>query len=209
MADVEYLLVGMLVAVIVLATLARRVSIPYPIVLVLGGLAIGFIPGAPDVTLNPEVVLVLFLPPLLYSAAFFADLQAMRRAARVITLNAVGLVLFTMCAVALVTHQLVDGMPWSAAFALGAVVSPTDPVAATEIMRRVGVSRRLINVIEGESLVNDATALVAYKLAIGAAIGETFSLAEAGGRFFAAAAGGIAIGLVAGWVIGEIRRRLD
>ncbi len=209
MGDVEYLLAGLLVAIIVLATLARRLRVPYPIVLVLGGLVLGFVPGIPNVELDPDVVLVLFLPPLLYSAAFFADVHAMRRAARVITLNAVGLVLFTMCAVALVAHEMVNGMPWSAAFALGAVVSPTDPLAATEIMRRVGVPRRLVNIAEAESLVNDATALVAYKLAIGAAIGETFSLAEAGGRFVAAAAGGVAIGLAVAWVIAQIRRRLD
>jgi monovalent cation/hydrogen antiporter len=209
MGDVEYLLVGLLVAIIVLSTVARMVGIPYPIVLVVGGLVLGFVPGMPEVELDPDVVLLLFLPPLLYSAAFFADLQAMRRDARSITLNAVGLVLFTMCAVALVAHELVDGMPWAAAFALGAVVSPTDPLAATTIMRRLSVPRRLVNIAEGESLVNDATALVAYKLAIGAAIGETFSLTEAGLRFFAAAAGGIAIGLAAGFVIAEIRKRID
>jgi Na+/H+ antiporter len=209
MGDVEYLLVGLLVAIIVLSTVARVLSIPYPIVLVMGGLVLGFVPGIPRVALDPDVVLVLFLPPLLYSAAFFGDLHAMRRDARPILLRSIGLVLFTMCAVAFVSHELVDGMPWAAAFALGAVVSPTDPLAATQIMRRLDVPRRTVNIAEGESLVNDATALVAYKLAIGAAIGETFSLSEAGFRFAAGAAGGIAIGLAAGFVIAEIRRRID
>lgn len=209
MHNVEYLLVGLLVAIVVLTSLARAASIPYPIVLVVGGLVMGFIPGIPDVQMNPDVVLVLFLPPLLYSAAFFADLQALRYNARPITINAVGLVLFTMCAVAWVAHELVNGMSWSAAFVLGAVVSPTDPLAATTILRRLGAPRRTVNVLEGESLVNDATALVAYKLAIGVVLGETFSLGEAGLRFFGAAAGGVAIGLVAGFVIAEIRKRLD
>ena len=118
MGEVEYLIAGLLVAIIVLSTVARLVGIPYPIVLVVGGLILGFVPGMPEVELEPDVVLLIFLPPLLYSAAFFADLQAMRRDARGITLNAVGLVLFTMCAVALVAHELVDGMPWAAAFAL-------------------------------------------------------------------------------------------
>jgi CPA1 family monovalent cation:H+ antiporter len=209
MGNVEYLLVGLLVAIVVLSTLARLLSIPYPIVLVVGGLVIGFVPGIPKIVLDPDVVLVLFLPPLLYSAAFFGDLRALRRDLRPILISSIGLVLFTMCAVAFVTHELVHGMPWAAAFALGAVVSPTDPLAATQIMRRLDVPRRTVNVAEGESLVNDATALVAYKLAIGAAIGETFSIWEAGFRFVAGAAGGIAIGLVAGFVIAEIRRRID
>jgi monovalent cation/hydrogen antiporter len=209
MGDVEWLLIGLTVAVVALSTAARVVGIPYPIVLVVGGLAIGFIPGMPDIELDPDVVLVLFLPPLLYSAAFFSDLHALRADARSIGLTAVGLVLLTMCAVAVVAHSIVDGLPWAAAFALGAVVSPTDPLAATAIMRRLGAPRRIVNVVEGESLVNDATALVAYKLAIGAAIGETFSLGEAGLRFVGAAAGGVAIGLVVAFVIAEIRRRIE
>jgi Na+/H+ antiporter len=207
--DVEYILVGLLVAIVVLSTLARRLSIPYPIVLVLGGLALGFVPGVPNVQLNPDVVLVLFLPPLLYSAAFFGDLHAMKADLRSISLNAVGLVLVTMCVVAVVAHAVIDGLPWAAAFTLGAVVSPTDPLAATTVMRRLGVPRRIVNVAEGESLVNDATALVAYRLAVAAAVGGSFSLAEAGWKFVAGVAGGIAIGLAVGFVIAEIRRRID
>jgi monovalent cation/hydrogen antiporter len=131
MGEVEYLLVGLLIAIIVLSTIARWMSIPYPIVLVVGGLVLGFVPGMPKVELDPDLVLLLFLPPLLYAAAFFADLRALRSDARPILVSAIGLVLFTMCAVAFVAHELVDGMPWAAAFALGAVVSPTDPLAAT------------------------------------------------------------------------------
>jgi CPA1 family monovalent cation:H+ antiporter len=209
MGDVEYLLVGLLAAVIALSTVARWASIPYPIVLVLGGLVLGFVPGLPKVQLDPDVVLVLFLPPLLYSAAFFGDLQAMRRNTRPILLTSIGLVLFTMGAVAVVAHELVDGLPWAAAFALGAVVSPTDPLAATTIMRRLSVPRRMVNVVEGESLVNDATALVSYKLALGVAAGETFSVLDASWHFVAGALGGIAIGLAVGVVIAEVRRRME
>jgi Na+/H+ antiporter len=167
------------------------------------------VPGVPDVRLQPELVLVVFLPPLLYSGAFFASLRDLRADARVITLNATGLVLATACAVAVVTHALVDDLSWAAAFALGAIVAPTDPVAATTIARRLGVPRRMINNLEGESLINDATALVLYKIAVGTIGGAAFSLLGAGWDFVVATIGGIAIGLVVGKVIAEVRRRLD
>jgi monovalent cation/hydrogen antiporter len=162
----------------------------------------------PDVELEPDLVLLIFLPPLLYSAAFFSDLRSLRADARVISLNAIGLVLMTMSAVAVIAHEVI-GTPWAMAFALGAILSPTDPVAATAILRRVGAPRRLVNVLEGESLVNDATALVSYRVAVAAAVGGTFSVVDAGLEFLGAAAGGIAIGLAVGYVIGEIRRRLS
>ena len=123
-----------------------------------------------------------------------------------ISLNAIGLVLATMVAVAVIAHEAI-GIPWAMAFALGAIVSPTDPV--TSILRRVGAPRRLVNVLEGESLVNDATALVSYKVAVAAAVGGTFSVFDAGLEFVGAAAGGVAIGLAVGYVIAEIRRRLS
>ena len=133
MHEVELVLISLLVAVAGLATAARLANIPYPIVLVVGGLVLGFVPGLPNVELAPELVLVLFLPPLLYSAAFFANLRELRADARSISLLAIGLVLATMCVVAVVAHALVDGLPWAAAFALGAIVAPTDPLAATTI----------------------------------------------------------------------------
>ena len=123
-------------------------------------------------------------------------------------MTSIGLVLVTIGAVAVVGHEVI-GLSWPMAFALGAIVSPTDPVAATAIMRRLGAPRRLVNVIEGESLVNDATALVAYRVAVAAAVGGTFSALDAGLEFVGAAAGGIAIGLAVGFVVAEIRRRLD
>jgi monovalent cation/hydrogen antiporter len=207
--DVELVLISLLVAVAGLAAAARAVDVPYPIVLVVGGLVLGFVPGLPEVELDPELVLVLFLPPLLYSAAFFANLHDLKRDVRSISLLAVGLVLATMCTVAVVAHALVDGMPWGAAFALGAIVAPTDPVAATTVARRLAVPRRVVSVIEGESLVNDGTALVAYRVAVAAAVGGSFSLLDAGLEFVLGASGGVLIGLAVGWVISEIRRRLD
>src|SRR3954452_10473571 len=170
MGQAEILIAGLLVAVAGLSALARVLSVPYPIVLVFGGALFGFIPGMPEVKLNPDVVLVVFLPPLLYGAAFFANLGDIRRMTRSVVLSSVLLVLVTMVAVAVMTHALVDGLSWAAAFTLGAVVSPTDPLAAAAIMRRVGVPRRLVSLVEGEGLFNDATALVAYRIAIAAAV---------------------------------------
>src|SRR5215211_6588771 len=207
MGEAELLIAGLLVAVAGLSALARRMSIPYPIVLVIGGAAFGFVPGLPEVRLDPEVVLVVFLPPLLYGAAFFANLNLIRADLRAVTLNSVGLVLATMCAVAVGAHELIDGLSWPAAFALGAVVSPTDPLAGATIMRRLGLPRRLVSAAEAEGLFNDATALVAYRVAVAAVVSGSFSLAEAGLRFVAGALAGVAIGLVAGWIIAEIRAR--
>jgi Na+/H+ antiporter len=208
MHDVEFVLVSLLVSVAVLGAAARAVNIPYPIVLVIGGLVLGFIPGLPDIELAPELVLVIFLPPLLYSAAFFANLHDLRTNLRPIALQAVVLVLFTMVAVAVVIKALVPDMPWAAAFTLGAIVAPTDPVAATTIMRRMAVPRGIVSVVEGESLINDGTALVAYRTAI-AAVGGTFVAWEAGLDFVVSGVGGVAVGLAAGWVIVQIRRRID
>jgi CPA1 family monovalent cation:H+ antiporter len=206
--DVELILISLLVAVSVLGTASQAIGVPYPIVLVLGGLALGFVPGIPEIELDPDLVLVIFLPPLLYSAAFFASLRDLRTNLRPIALLAIGLVLLTAAAVAVAAHALIDGLPWAAAFALGAIVAPTDPLAATTIARRLNVPRRLVNVIEGESLINDGTALVIYRVAVGA-VGGSFSLLEAGMDFVLGAAGGVAIGLAVAWVITEIRRRID
>ncbi|MEA2353819.1 MAG: monovalent cation/hydrogen antiporter [Thermoleophilaceae bacterium] len=209
MGQAELLIAGILVAVAGLGALARRLSVPYPIVLVIGGALFGFVPGLPAVHLDPHVVLVIFLPPLLYSAAFFANLNDIRSNVRATTIGAVVLVLFTMAAVAVAAHELVDGLPWGAAFALGAVVSPTDPLAAASIMRRLDVPRRMVSSLEGEGLFNDATALVAYKVAVVAVVSGSFSLADAGLRFVAGALGGVAIGLAVGWVIAFVRARTE
>jgi monovalent cation/hydrogen antiporter len=204
----DIVLAGVLVSVAVLNAVASRIGVPYPIVLVLGGLALGFVPGMPHVELDPDLVLLVFLPPLLYVAAFFSEMRALRGYARALSLTSVGLVLLTTVLVAVPGHLVLD-LPWPMAFALGAIVSPTDPVAATAIMRRLGAPRRIVNLVEGESLVNDAAALIAYRVAVVAAVEGTFSLLDASLEFVLAAAGGVALGFAVGYVIGEIRRRLD
>jgi Na+/H+ antiporter len=191
-----------------LNALSNWLRVPYPIPLVLGGLLLGLVPGLPDVQLDPDLVLLVFLPPLLYAAAFFADLHALRADARVISLQAIGLVLATIGVVAVIGHELLD-LTWPMAFALGAIVSPTDPAAATAIMRRVGAPRRLVNILEGESLFNDATALVALKVAVAAAVGEGVSAGHTVVEFFVEAGGGVAIGIAVAFVIGEVRRRVS
>jgi monovalent cation/hydrogen antiporter len=209
MNHIEAVIVSLLVAVAVLSAIATRLGVPYPILLVVGGLGLGFAPGVPDVRLEPDLVLVVFLPPLLYGGAFFANLRELRADLRTITLNSTLLVVATAAAVAVIAHALVAHLPWAVCFALGAIVAPTDPLAATAIARRYDVPRRTINVLEGESLINDASALVLYKIALGAVGGGAFSLLDAGTTFVGAAAGGIAIGLAAALVLREIRRRLD
>src|ERR687897_2841976 len=168
MEHFEIFLAALFVSVVVLNAIARWLSVPYPIPLVLGGLVLGLIPGIPEIELEPDLVLVIFLPPLLYAAAFFSDLRALRSDLRAISVASIGLVLLTTGTVAVIAHEAI-GLSWPLAFALGAIVSPTDPVAATAIMRQLGAPRRLVNFIEGESLVNDATALVAYRVAVAAA----------------------------------------
>src|SRR5215213_8509343 len=206
MGQAELLIAGLLVAVAGLSALARRLSVPYPIVLVIGGVLFGFVPGLPEVKLDPEVVLLVFLPPLLYGSSIFANFNDLRANLRALTLSTVGLVLAAMCAVAWAAHTLIPGLPWEAAFVLGAIISPTDPLAAASIMRRLDAPRRLVSAIEGEGLFNDATALVAYRVAVAAVVAGSFSLADAGLRFVLGASGGVAIGIAVGWVLAEIRK---
>jgi Na+/H+ antiporter len=199
----------LLVAVAAMLVIAPTLRVPYPIVLVLGGLAVGFVPGMPELELPPDLVLVAVLPPLLYAGTFFTSLHELKVNMRPIGLLSVGLVIATMVAVAVVAHAAIDDLGWSSAFVLGAIVSPTDPIAATAIARRFGVPRRLVTIVEGESLINDGTALVAYRFAVVAVVSGSFSLWEAGLEFFYSVAAGIAIGLGVGWLIRQLRRRLD
>jgi monovalent cation/hydrogen antiporter len=201
-------LLAIIAAVALLLIAAERTNIPYPILLVIGGLGLGFIPGIPDVQLPPDLVLIAVLPPLLYGAAFFTSLRDLRENAFAITLLAIGLVLCTMVIVAVVAHELIPGLGWGEAFVLGAVVSPTDPTAATAIAERLGLPRRLVALIEGESLVNDGTALVAYKFAVIAVVSGTFSFADAAGNFAANVIGGIAVGLGVGFLVRQVRKRI-
>jgi CPA1 family monovalent cation:H+ antiporter len=207
-AHQEVQLLLLLLAAAALLLLADPLRIPYPILLVLGGLLLGFAPGVPNLTLPPEVVLVGILPPLLYSAAYNTGLRELRRNLRPISLLALGLVTATTISVAAVGHYAVH-LSWAAAFVLGAVVSPTDPLAASSIGRRLGVPRRPLAIIEGEALVNDGTALVLFRFAVAAVVTGMFSLMDAAASFVWTVAGGIAIGLVIGHAIRLVRRRLD
>ncbi|HET7856703.1 MAG TPA: Na+/H+ antiporter [Gaiellaceae bacterium] len=203
------IIVAVLAAAAYLLAVAEVLRIPYPILLVLGGLGLSFVPGAPRIELPPDLVLVAVLPPLLYGSAFFTSLRELRANVRPIGLLAIGLVLMTTLAVAAVAHAMIPGLDWPTAFVLGAIVSPTDPTAATAIAERLGLQRRLVVLIEGESLVNDGTALVAYRVAVAAIVTGSFSLVDATGRFVLNVAGGIAVGLAVGLVLREVRRRID
>src|SRR3954463_5079968 len=182
-----------------------RLRIPYPVALVLGGLLIGLVPGLPSPELDPDVVFFVFLPPLLYAAPIAVSAPPLRANWAPITLLAVGLVLVTICAVAAVANVLL-GIPWAAAFALGAILGPTDPVSAAAVLDRLGVKGRTKTILEGESLVNDGTGLTAYKIAVAAVGGSAGSFAGIGGKFVIVAAGGIAIGIAVGWVFAHLRR---
>jgi Na+/H+ antiporter len=196
-------------AVAALVLLAGKLRLPFPIVLVVAGLALSFIPHLPQVRLHPDLVFYAFLPPLIYPAALFTSWRDFRRNLRPIALLSVGLVLVTTSIVAWVAHTLVPQMPWAAAFALGAIVSPTDAVAATAVIRRLSLPHRIEVVLEGESLVNDATALVALQFAVAALITGTFSLGLAAGEFILVSAGGVVLGLGVGMVARSVQKRLD
>ena len=201
-------LIFLLGAAALLAQLARVLKVPYPIFLVLGGLALGFTPGLPTVEIPPEVIFVVFLPPLLNSAGFFASPLDLRAHLRAISLLAVGLVLVTIFAVAAAAHFVV-GLSWPVAFVLGAILSPTDPVAAEAIFRRLGVPERVGTVVGGESLINDGSGLVAFRLAVGVASGAAaFSPIGAGLDFLLVAGGGIVVGLVMVFTILPLWSRL-
>ena len=199
---------GLFAVLAVVATLARRIQVPYPILLVIGGLAIGLIPGLPRVEVDPDLILLVFLPPLLYAAALAMPPRELRDNLRPISLLAFGLVLLTMTTVAVVAHASIEGLSWAAGFTLGAIVSPPDPVAAVAIANRLGLPRRLVTILEGEGLFNDATALVVYRLALAAAVTGTFSLIDVGVKFVLAALGAVAIGLVVGWAAKLVLSRL-
>jgi len=202
------LLFGLLVAIVILATLATRLRIPYAILLVLGGLFLGFVPGLPSITLNPELILVLFLPPLIYSSAWLTSWRAFRANLRPILQLALGLVLVTTIVIAVVAHAIA-GLSWPVAFVLGAVVSPTDAVAASATARLLGLPRRIVTVIEGESMVNDATGLVVYRFAVAAVVTGSFSLWQASLQFVVVSLGGLLIGLAIGWPVAWLHRHLD
>ncbi len=208
MTGVVEIFVGLLLAVAVLALLARRLHIPYPILFVIGGSLLGLIPGLPKARLDPELVFLFFLPPLLFPAALFTSWRDFRANLRPISLLAIGLVLFTTVTVAWLAHYFLN-LPLAAGFVLGAIISPPDAIAASAIAERLKVPQRIVTILEGESLVNDATALVAYRFAVVAMATGSFSLAKASGQFFIVGIGGVLIGLVVGWLAAWFHKRVD
>ncbi|HEY7898236.1 MAG TPA: Na+/H+ antiporter [Gemmatimonadaceae bacterium] len=202
------LVIFLLIVAAGLELLSRRIGVPRPILLVIAGTLLAVAPSRPTVRIQPDVIFVIFLPPLLYWAAINTSYREFRQNRRDIMLLAVGLVVATAAAVAAVAHTLLPVLSWPAAFALGAAVGPTDAVAATSVMRRFGVPRNIVSILEGESLVNDATSLVIFQMALTASDTGTFLLGPALLRFLWAAGGGILIGLAAGWSIAFIRRSL-
>src|SRR6266496_4997687 len=202
---------GILLIVVVAAgtVAARRLRLEPSILLVLVGVILSMIPGVPEFRLDPQIVLVLILPPLLYAAAFQTSLPAFRANLRPILLLAVGLTLFSTVVVGLVAHAVIPGLGLAAALALGAILAPPDAVSATAVARRTGLPRRIVTVLEGESLLNDATALVAYRVAVAAAVSGSFSPAEVSWRFALASVGGAAVGLAVALAVRWLRRRID
>jgi CPA1 family monovalent cation:H+ antiporter len=190
--EIVILLLGVVLA---LTTIAQKIVIPYPILLVIGGLLLGLLPGLPTVTLSPDLVFLVFLPPILWAAAYFTSWREFRQNLRPISLLAVGLVLVTTAAVAAVARLLLPGMGWAEAITLGAIVSPPDAVSATAIGKRLRIPRRVVTILEGESLVNDATALVLYRVAVGAAVSGIFVPGSGILLFVFSAVVGVAIGI--------------
>lgn len=199
--------VVLLAVVAALQLLAKRVAVPLPILLVVTGLLLALIPGLPRIQLNPEVVLLVFLPPLVYEAAANTSWGDFRRNLRPITLLAFGLVLVTIVTVAIVAHLVFPGMGWGPAFVLGAVIAPPDEAAAIAIMRRLRVPRRIVIILEGEGLSNDVTALIAYRFGVAAVLTQAFSLPKAVLSFAAVVVGELLWGLIVGWLARRVRAR--
>jgi CPA1 family monovalent cation:H+ antiporter len=198
----------LLLCAVALGWIARRFKFPYPIALVVGGALLGFIPKLPQFPFDPQLILVLVLPPILYQASLLTSWNDFKANIRPISLLAIGLVIATTLAVGAALKLLVPDVPWAAAFVLGAIVSPPDAVAATAILSRLNIPRRIVTVLEGESLVNDASGLVIYKFAIAAVLTGTFSLMDASIQFVGVSLGGIAVGIALAFVFIAVHRRL-
>lgn len=198
-----------LVAIIGLELLAKRLRLPPAAAFLVGGIAMAFLPGLPAVALDPDLVLVVFLPPLLMDGAYFSVWDEFRRNLRGILMLAIGAVLFTTLAVGVLVHLAAPGLPWAACFALGAIVSPPDAVAAKAVLERVALPRRLMALLEGESLLNDATGLVLYRFAVAAALTGAFSMHHAAVEFGVLAVGGVAVGVGIGFAVVRLLRVLN
>ena len=201
----NYGIVLFILAVMVgLSAIADKLKTPYPILLIVAGIGIGFIPDLPNIVLDPEIVFLIFLPPLLYDAAFNINFAEFRTNLNTIGTLAVGLVFLTASGIAVTAHYLIPGMTWPLSFVLGAILSATDAVAAMGITRNLGLSRKTTTILEGESLVNDASALVAYRFAVAAVTGSAFIFWKASLQFLLLMAGGVAVGMIMSRVLGFI-----
>lgn len=203
--SVVILLLALLVG---LSAVAPRLKVPYPLLLVLVGVGLALVPGLPEVTINPDLIFFIFLPPLLYEASYNTSWHEFVANRRPISLLAIGLVLMTTTVVAAVAHFFIPGFSWGMGFVLGAIVSPPDAVAATSVTKGLGLPRRITSILEGESLINDASALIAYRYAVAAVASGVFSLFDASWHFLLVGLGGAAIGWGVGWVVVRIQNRL-
>src|SRR6476620_9716508 len=197
-----------LVAVALLAIVARKIRVPYPILLTIGGVGLALIPGLPAIQLEPQLVFNLFLPPLLYPAAVFTSWRDFRANLRQILPLAIVLVLLTMTATAYLLHYLV-GLPLAVGFVFGAIISPPDAVAALAVTQHLRVPRGIIVILEGESLINDATSFISFRFAVAAVMTGVFSLTQASLQCLLVAAGGVCVGLAVGWLATQVQKRLD
>ncbi|HEX5155437.1 MAG TPA: Na+/H+ antiporter [Parafilimonas sp.] len=198
----NFIIVIFLVTIIViLSAFTDKIKLPYPILLVAAGLIIGFVPFLPNLKLDPEIIFLVFLPPLLYDAAFKTSWIEFKKEIRTISALAISLVFFTTVLVAVAAHYLIPGFTWPVSFVLGAIISPPDAVAASSIIKGLGLNKKVITIIEGESLVNDASALIAYRYAVAATLSGSFILWKAGLEFLVIAGGGIAAGFIVGYII--------
>src|SRR6187200_2717913 len=197
-----------LVAVALLAIVARKIRVPYPILLTIGGVGLALVPGLPAIQLDPQLVFNLFLPPLLYPAAIFTSWRDFRANLRSILPMAIVLVLLTMTATAYLFPSLV-GLPLAVGFVFGAIISPPDAVAALAVTQNLRVPRKIIVILEGESLINDATSFISFRFAVAAVMTGTFSLGEASLKFLFAATGGLCVGIAVGWLATQVQKRLD
>src|SRR5436190_23380222 len=208
MATPVELILICLVAVALLALVARKIGVPYPILLVIAGGLLAFVPGLPTIRLDPKLVFDLFLPPLIYPAAVYTSWRDFRANLRSSLALAIFLVLLTMAATAYLLHAL-TGLPLAVGFVFGARFSPPDAVAALAVTKDLRVPRKIIVILEGESLVNDATSFISFRFAVAAVLTGSFSLAQASVQFLFVAVGGIAVGLATGWLATQVQKRLD
>ncbi|GAA4302854.1 Na+/H+ antiporter [Compostibacter hankyongensis] len=201
------IIIMLLFGIAFLGVLSNKYRFPFPVILVLSGLLISLIPGLPSINLNPDIVFIIFLPPLLYGAAWNTNWLSFKSAIRPISFAAIGLVLLTTGLVGIIAHALIPGLGWPLSFLLGAIVSPPDAVAATSVTKGLGLSPRIITILEGESLVNDASGLIAYKYALTAVMAGNFVLWQAGLNFLLVVAAGIGIGLAIGYVMYLVHKK--